>query len=324
MTSHRPCRVLVTGGTGFIGSHLVDALIRRGDEVTILDDLSNSTAENIPATLDPKRYVQGDCTRAADVLRAVEAELVFHLGAPAYVPPSIEDPITDLRRNVEQTLHLLDAIRQQKRPPRLVHVSSAAVYGHPPVQPIRETYPPAPVSPYGVDKYAAEEHVRVATQLHGLRSLILRYFPVFGPRQRKQVVYDLITKLLNDPTTLEVYGTGRELRDLCYVDDVVRATLIAADRAPGRGEAYNIGTGRMVTIEHVARTVADVLGAEPKISFTGAIRPGDAERLVGDITQIRTLGFEPQVIFRDGISRTVSWVRADRSGHASVARRTVA
>jgi UDP-glucose 4-epimerase len=319
VTHHRPSRALVTGGAGFIGSHLVEALVARGDQVSVLDDGRNSkVSDNLGSLADKITLLQGDCTRAADALAHAEPDVVFHLASPAYVPPSVDDPLSDLRGNVEQTLHLIQALRQHSRPPRLVHVSSAAIYGHPPVQPIRETYPPSPVSPYGVDKFCAEEHVRVASLLHDLRAVILRYFPVYGPRQRKQVVYDLICKLDKDPNRLEIHGTGRELRDLTFVDDIVRGTILAADRAPGRGEAYNLGSGRMVTIEHLARTICEVLGVTPELAFSGSVRPGDAERIVADITALRTLGYEPKIGLRDGIARTVAWHRASKSGHASV------
>lgn len=305
----------MTGGAGFIGSHLAEALVARGDDVTILDDGRNANAdENLADVRDRVTLLEGDCTRATEAIDACTPDTIYHLAAPAYVPPSIEDPLADLRGNVEQTLHLINALRGRDRMPRLVHVSSAAVYGHPNVQPIRETYPPAPVSPYGVDKFAAEEHVRVASLIHGIRAVVLRYFPVYGPRQRKQVVYDLIRKLDADAERLEIHGTGRELRDLCFVDDIVAGTIAVGENAPGRGEAVNLGSGHMHTIEHVARTICTVLGVEPELAFTGNVRPGDAERIVADITKARTFGFEPRVTLREGIERTVAWVRGDTAG----------
>jgi len=324
VTHHRPARVLVTGGAGFIGSHLVEALVARGDAVTILDDGRNANAdENLAAVKDDVTLLEGDCTRASEAIDASNPDTIFHLAAPAYVPPSVEDPLSDLRGNVEQTLHLLNALRVRDRAPRLVHVSSAAVYGHPNVQPIRETYPPAPVSPYGVDKFAAEEHVRVASLIHGIRAVVLRYFPVYGPRQRKQVVYDLIRKIDADPSTLEIHGTGRELRDLGFVDDIVAGTITVGEAAPGRGEAINIGSGQMHTIEHLARTICSVLGVEPELRFTGNVRPGDAERIVADITKARTFGFDPRVSLREGVERTVAWVRGS-SQQAADEKRGVA
>lgn len=304
----------MTGGAGFIGSHLVERLVERGDDVVVLDDLRNSSATNLAACADRIRFVDGRCSDSvAGLLAEASFDRIFHLAAPAYVPPSVEDPIGDLRSNVEETLHLLQAMRAMKTTPRLVHVSSAAVYGQPNVQPIREECPPAPVSPYGVDKFAAEEHVRVATMLHQMRAVILRYFPVYGPRQRKQVVYDLIRKVEANPARVEVYGTGRELRDLAFVDDVVEATLIASERAPARGEAYNVGTGTMVTIADVVRAVCRAMGESPEIVFSGEVRPGDSERMVADIARLRTLGYEPRVALDEGIARTVEWAVGPRT-----------
>jgi len=302
-----PARVLVTGGAGFVGSHLVERLIARGDQVTVLDDLRNSTTENLSAVANRVRFVLGDCGVAARLIAEEEYDVVFHLASPAYVPPSVDDPIGDLRANAEQTLLILQALRDLSSRPRLVHVSSAAIYGQPNVQPIREECPPSPVSPYGVDKFCAEEHVRVASLLHGIRATVLRYFPVYGPRQRKQVVYDLVNKLRVNPRRVEVFGTGRELRDLGYVDDVVSATIVAADCAPARGEAFNVGSGHMVTIAQLAETIARAMGVTPEIVFTGSVRPGDSERMVADISRLGELGYEPAVSFEAGVSRTVAW-----------------
>jgi UDP-glucose 4-epimerase len=312
----RPARVLVTGGAGFIGSHLVERLVARGDSVTVVDDLRTSTLDNLASVAERITLVQGDCSAAAAIVG--EQDLIFHLAAPAYVPPSVDDPIGDLRANVEQTLHLLGALRALEHRPRMIHVSSAAVYGQPNVQPIREECPPAPVSPYGVDKFAAEEHVRVATRLHGIRAAILRYFPVYGPRQRKQVVYDIVSKIRQSPDRIEVFGTGQELRDLTYVEDVVSATIIAAERAPARGEAYNVGSGTMVTIAKVVETIARSMGAAPEIVFSGSVRPGDSERMVADISRLRTLGYEPSVSLEQGLRRTVAWVTGEPPRAAEV------
>jgi UDP-glucose 4-epimerase len=316
MAQHMPVRALVTGGAGFIGSHLVERLVARGDHVTVVDDLRSSTNDNLSAVSDRISFVRGDAAAAAAL--AGQQDLIFHLAAPAYVPPSVEDPISDLRANVEQTLVLLNAVRKLAHMPRIVHVSSAAVYGHPNVQPIREECPPSPVSPYGVDKFAAEEHVRVAALLHGVRATILRYFPVYGPRQRKQVVFDVINKIAASPARIEVFGTGQELRDFCFVDDVVAATVLAGDRAPARGEVYNVGSGTMVTIAKVVDSIARAMNVEPEIVFTGSVRPGDSERMVADVGRLRALGYEPAVSIESGIARTVAWVTGSPATGPSV------
>lgn len=316
MNHHSPARVLVTGGAGFIGSHLVERLVARGDEVTVVDDLRTSSPDNLTAVAPAITFERGDCATAASLLAGDRFDLVFHLAAPAYVPPSVEDPLGDLRANVEQTLVLLGALRRLGQPPRLVHVSSAAIYGQPNLQPIREECSPAPVSPYGVDKFAAEEHVRVAALLHGIPAVILRYFPAYGPRQRKQVVYDLINKIRATPERIEVFGTGRELRDLCFVDDIAAATIVAADRAPARGEACNVGSGTMVSIAELVAQVARAMGCAPDVAFTGSVRPGDSERMVADISRLRALGYEPAVSLAEGIGRTVAWVTGEQAAGA--------
>lgn len=302
VAEHRPASVLVTGGAGFVGRHLVERLVARGDAVTVIDLR--------PIAPDEPNVAQrevGDCTTAAALIAANTYDTIFHLGAPAYVPPSVDDPIADLKANVEQTLILLQALR--RRPARLIHVSSAAIYGEPNVEALTEDMPPAPVSPYGIDKFAAEEHVRVAARLHGIRAAVLRYFPIYGPGQRKQVVYDTIGKMLRSPGRIEVFGDGTERRDLVYVDDVVEATLIVADRAPAHGEAYNVGTGTCVTIGEVVTQVARALGIEPQIDWTGSVRPGDSVAMVADITKIAALGYAPGTPFEDGIKRTVAWAQ---------------
>lgn len=306
MEQHQPATVLVTGGAGFIGSHLVERLVARGDAVTVVDLHGSAASDGVDRQV-------GDCTLAADLIARGSYDLLFHLGAPAYVPPSVDDPIADLRANVEQTLHILQALRAHPAPARLIHISSAAVYGQPAVDALREDMPPAPVSPYGVDKFAAEEHVRVAANLHGIRAAILRYFPVYGPGQRKQVVYDLIMKMLDTPDRIEVFGDGSERRDFVYVDDVVDATLLAAEAAPALGEAYNVGTGTEVTIADVVTEVAQALGLSPEIAWSGSVRPGDSTAMVADIAKIGALGFAPTVTFADGVKNTAAWVHEVRA-----------
>lgn len=305
---HRPASVLVTGGAGFVGSHLVERLVARGDSVAVVDLRPQTGAA--PAGVD--RHV-GDCTVAAELIAASAYDTVYHLGAPAYVPPSVEDPISDLRANVEQTLIILQALRSHPRPARLIQVSSAAIYGAPDVPALREDMAPAPVSPYGVDKFAAEEHVRVASALHGTPAAILRYFPVYGPGQRKQVVYDLINKMLDNPERIEVFGDGSERRDFIYVDDIVEATLCVADTAPAKGEAYNVGTGTQVTIAELVAEVARTLGLSPQIDWSGNVRPGDSVAMVADITKIGGLGFAPTTSLADGVKNTAAWVQETRA-----------
>jgi UDP-glucose 4-epimerase len=223
------------------------------------------------------------------------------------VPPSIEDPAGDLGNNAGVTLDVLEAVRRGSPETPVVYTSSAAVYGSPTELPISEQTPIAPVSPYGVSKYAAEQYVSLYARLHGLRTASLRLFSVFGPGQRKQVVFDLIAKLAADPDRLEVIGLGSELRDFVFVEDVVAAAIAVMERAPLTGEAYNVASGCGITIGELAGHVADLLGLAPVVSYTGEVRPGDALHWVADISRLRALGFAPAVSVRDGVRRVAAW-----------------
>ena len=221
----------------------------------------------------------------ADCRRAVHR--IFHLAGAAYVPPSLDDPAGDLGNNAEVTLDVLEAVRRGSPATPVVYTSSAAVYGSPTVLPIAEETPIVPVSPYGVSKYAAEQYVSLYARLHGLRTASLRLFSVFGPGQRKQVVFDLLAKLAADPDRLEVIGAGTEMRDFIFVDDVVTAATCVMARAPLQGEVYNVASGQGVTIRDLVGHIVAVVGLSPTVRYTGEVRPGDALHWVGDIARLR-------------------------------------
>ncbi|HUR96099.1 MAG TPA: NAD-dependent epimerase/dehydratase family protein [Gemmatimonadales bacterium] len=301
-----PRRVLVTGGAGFIGSHLVRRLLEEGTEVTVVDDLSAPSALPVPSGVTWHRLRLPDAR-----LRAIVAEgrfdRIYHLAGAAYVPPSIEDPSGDLANNADVTLDVLEAVRRGSPRTPVVYTSSAAVYGSPTVLPISEATPIVPVSPYGVSKYAAEQYVSLYARLHGLRTGSLRLFSVFGPGQRKQVVFDLIAKLAADPERLDVIGAGTEMRDFIFVDDVVTAAALVMSDAPLEGEVYNVASGVGVTIRELVGHVVAVLGLTPAVRYTGEVRPGDALHWVGDISRLRALGFVPAVPVEAGVRRIAEW-----------------
>jgi UDP-glucose 4-epimerase len=285
--------------------------VARGDEVTVLDDLRGASISNLDAVIDRIRFEEADLieTDLAPHVRGVD--VVFHLAANAYVPPSVENPRYDFDLNLGVTVRLLDAIRSASQRPSLVFASSAAVYGNPQTIPMPENHPFVPLSPYGVHKLAAEQEVRVFAELYGIRAAALRLFASYGPRQRKQVVFDLVRKVDANPNEIEVHGDGTQVRDFVFVSDVVQALLlVASDAAPRRGEAYNVGTGRGVTILDLVGEICRSMGHSPRVRWTGSVRPGDAQAFVADISKLESIGYRPRVSIGEGVGRIVAWVRS--------------
>lgn len=304
--------VLVTGGAGFIGSHLVEHLVATGASVTVVDNLSTGSLEHLQTVLPKVKLVAGDL---GDILRLKRVDLndyacVFHLAANSYIPPSVANPAFDFHENLQNTFELLEGLRQSTNAPRLVNVSSAAVYGNPVSLPIRETDPTVPIAPYGVSKLAGERYVGVYSQLYGIRAVTVRLFSIYGPRQRKQVVYDFFSKLRTSPGRLEILGDGSQARDFTYVSDVVQALVLVATRAPNRGEVYNVASGTTHTIAELVEACCEVCGLTPEIAYSGRVRPGDAEKWVVDITRLKELGFEPRANLEKGLAAIHDWYRA--------------
>ncbi len=189
----------------------------------------------------------------------------------------------------------------------MIIFSSAAVYGSPRSTPVSEDHPLAPVSPYGVSKLAADRYANIYASVFGLSTVALRCFALFGPRHRKQVVFDLMNKLRVGQGAAEVIGTGEEERDLCYVDDIVRAALTVAVKASFQGEVYNAGGTVPIKIGRLAEMIAEAMGLEPRLTFTGVTRPGDPNVLVADVSRLRALGWEPETSLEEGLRRTADW-----------------
>jgi len=300
--------VLVTGGAGFIGSHLVDALLARGDAVTALDDLSTGRRENVPAAA---KLVVADVRDRAAVARAVEGhDLVFHFGANADVPTSVRDPDLDFSSNAVGTHHVLRACIEH-RTARVVFASSAAVYGNPLRLPIDEDHPLRPVSPYGASKLAGEQLGLVYHGVYGLPFTPVRIFNVYGERSRRYVIHDLLRKLGQDARHLEILGDGMQRRDFCHVDDAVAILLGIADRGSLAGRTINLCAGSPLTIRALAEEIVAALGLEgvTKMTFTGASWQGDINMLLGDPSRMRSeLGYTPRVTLREGIARVAAWL----------------
>lgn len=312
-------KAVVTGGAGFIGSHLVEALAGRGDVVTVLDDLSSGKEANLDGVGRSVRFVRGD-VRDASALDAVfaGAEVVFHLAALPSVDLSVQDPERSHDINATGTLRVLDAARRA-RVRRVVFASSSAVYGDNPDQPCREDAAPRPLSPYAASKYAGELYARVYATAFGLETVSLRFFNVFGARQDPSSHYAaavprFIDALL-DGRAPEVHGDGEQTRDFVHVRQVVEAMLLAVEApAAASGNAYNIASGASITINDLVRTLARVTGSE-RSAERKAARPGDVRHSAASIDRARRdLGFDPPAAaLEQGLKETVAWFEEARA-----------
>jgi len=305
---------LVTGGAGFIGSHLVEALVRSGCRVTVLDDLSSGNAANLKPKAGDIRFVRGDIRDRDAVGSAVSGcEVVFHLAAVVSVPKTTEDPVGSAAVNETGTLNVLEAARRTNVR-RVVFASSSAVYGDDPALPKREDMAPKPLSPYAVQKLASEYYLRVYNDLYGIKTVSLRFFNVFGPRQDPSSPYSgvisiFMTKALNEqPPT--IHGDGRQTRDFVFVGDVVQALIASAKSPSAPGRVFNVGAGTSVTIHHLWDLIAALSGARCQPLF-GPARVGDVPHSVSDISAAQThLRFAPRVNFRTGLEKTMKWYQA--------------
>ncbi|TML21790.1 MAG: SDR family oxidoreductase [Actinobacteria bacterium] len=304
-------KVLVTGGAGFIGSNLVRALLERGDDVRVLDNFSTGLRTNIDG-LDVE-VVEGELRSYERVHNAVRGtEVVFHLGALGSVPRSVQDPLTSGAVNVEGTLNVMLAARDEGIR-RAVFASSSSIYGNQPELPLQETMAPDPISPYGVAKLAAERYcVSFSRVYHSFETVVLRYFNVFGPRQDPNSQYAAVVPLFitaiaaGEPVT--IFDDGEQSRDFTYVDNVVAANLLAADAEGASGRIFNVSAGASVTVNRLAETIGRLLDQPVERRFLPP-RPGDLRDSWADVGEARRmLGFEPRVELEEGLRRTAAFL----------------
>ena len=303
-------QALVTGGAGFIGSHIVDALVARGDSVRVLDDLSSGFEENIDPAAE---LIQAEVSDEAAMAKAVAGcEVVFHQAAHRAVLRSVEHPLATDTANTHGTLNVLKAALDAGAR-RVVYASSSSVYGGAEQLPTPESAPTWPRSPYAVSKLAGEHYCRVFAELYGLETVALRYFNVYGPRQRPDSAYAAVIPLfidaLRDGNAPIVHGDGRQTRDFSYISDVAAAYLAAAS-APAEacsGKAYNIAGGRAYSLIDLLAILAKILDVDPKPEHIDP-RPGDVRHTKADLTAAsRDLGHDPKVSFDEGLMKTVAW-----------------
>lgn len=301
-------RVLVTGGAGFIGSHLARALLDQGWSVRILDNFSTGRRSNLAVLGDDVEIVEGDIQSYERVNRAVTGcDIVFHEAALPSVPRSIQDPLTSNATNVIGTLNVLLACRDHDVR-RVVLASSSSVYGSNPNLPKREDHQTLPISPYATAKLAGENYARSFHQVYGLETVALRYFNVFGPRQDPNSEYSaVIPRFISRLSAGEspvIFGDGEQSRDFTYVDNVVDANLLAMDAPSAGGQAYNIACGDRATLNVLCAELKDILGADVD-PIHAAGRAGDIKHSLADITKARgDLGYAPTVDFRRGLELT--------------------
>ncbi|MBI3945555.1 MAG: SDR family oxidoreductase [Armatimonadetes bacterium] len=314
-------RVLVTGGAGFIGSHLATELAQRGFTVRVLDNYATGKPENLAHIRDRVEVIEGSVTDACVAARAARGcEAVLHQAAIPSVARSVQDPIGTNQANVTGTITMLTVARDAGVR-RFVYAGSSSAYGDNPALPKREEMTPLPRSPYAVAKLAGEHYCRVFGHLFGMETVCLRYFNVFGPRQdpasRYAAVVPAFIQAMLAGKPLRVDGDGTQSRDFTYVENVVQANLRALE-APGvSGEVFNIACGQRYDLNFLVRELAAIIGTEPRVERAPA-RPGDVPHSLADISKAqRLLGFEPAVDFREGLRRTVAWLRGEERSLAA-------
>ena len=306
-------RYLVTGGAGFIGSNIVDELVRRGHQVTVLDDLSTGKETNLSHVRGKIDFREGSVVDLA-ALRPVcdNTDCVIHLAARTSVPKSVLDPVESNRVNIDGTLNVLVAARDAKVR-RFVFAASSSAYGETPALPKVETMRPEPISPYGVTKYVGELYAQVFGKVYALENVSLRYFNVFGPRQDPSSQYSgvlsrfMLAVLKGEPPV--VYGDGEQSRDFTYIDNVVDQTLRACEAPGASGKVFNGGTGARITLNEVLRLLQEITGRKIQAKYDPP-RTGDIRDSQADISLARgVLGYEPRVDFEEGLRRTWDWYK---------------
>ena len=314
-------RYVVTGGAGFIGSNTVDELVRRDHGVVVLDDLSSGKEENLAEVRNKITFIRGSITDLETVQKAMQqADFVIHLAARTSVPRSVKDPLETNRINVEGTLNVLVAARDNKVK-RVVFAASSSAYGETPTLPKVETMQPVPISPYGVSKYVGELYAYAFGKCYGLENVCLRYFNIFGPRQDPDSPYSGVlsrfaTAFLEgeEPT---VFGDGEQTRDFTFVTNAVQANLLACEAPGASGKVFNVGTGGRVSLNQTLELLRGISGKKLQAKYEPP-RDGDIRDSQADIAKTRQmLGYEPAVMFDEGLEKTFDWYRTHHAKSAA-------
>jgi len=302
---------LVTGGAGFIGSHLAEGLVKRGKKVRILDNFATGKRKNIEHFLDKIELIEGDIRKPEDCKKAVkDVSVVFHEAAIPSVPKSVEDPALSNSSNVDGTFNMLMAARDAEVK-RFVFAASSSAYGDTEISPKHEQIVPGPKSPYAVAKLVGEYYCRCFYECYKLQTIALRYFNVFGPRQDPKSQYAaaipaFVTSIMQDKAPT-VYGTGEQSRDFTFIENVVEANLLAAAAPETRGQVVNCACGESVTVNAIIRRINQLLGKDVKPVYAPQ-RAGDVMHSLADIRLAReVIGYQPKVLFDQGLQLAIDW-----------------
>lgn len=304
---------LVTGGAGFIGSHLAETLVKKGFKVRLVDNFSTGLRKNIEHIINKIELIEADITDL-DICREIvrDVSVVFHQAAVPSVPRSVEDPITSHKSNVDGTFNLLVAAKEAKVK-RFIYAASSSAYGDTEISPKYEQILPQPKSPYAVNKLVGEYYCKVFYECFGLQTISLRYFNVFGPRQNPKSQYAaaipaFVTAILEDKPPI-VYGDGEQSRDFTYIDNVIEANLLAASAPELHGEVVNIACGRSITVNQIIEKINKLLGKDIRPVYTSP-RPGDVRHSLADIRLAKEIiGYSPIVHFEEGLEKTIEWYK---------------
>ena len=315
---------LVTGGTGFIGSNIVEALINQGESVRVLDNCATGKLSNLEGIINQIEFIQGDIRDLSAVREAVkDMDYVLHQAALPSVARSVDVPIATNEVNVTGTLNVLVAAKDEKVK-RVVYASSSSAYGNSPILPKREDMPANPISPYAISKYTGEQYCKVFYSLYDLETVVLRYFNVFGPRQSPNSQYaaaiPIFIKAFLEGKPPTIFGDGTQSRDFTFIENVVRANLLACHVEEAAGEMFNIACGKRTTINDLARTIknlftrfTDAKGLRLDSSLEPIYRParkGDVRHSLASIQKARDiLGYEPEVDLQEGLRKTIEWFK---------------
>ena len=321
-------KIIITGGAGFIGSHIAERCVSEGHEVVIIDDMDDYYSpvlkkKNVDyvSKFGTVTFIRGDITNLEFLMGVIDVDVdyVFHEAAQAGVRISVENPFKPNNINVVGTLNVLQA-SIDSNVKRVINASSSSVYGKVEHLPFDEKHPTQPVSPYGVSKLAAEHYCRVFYEVYGLPTVSLRYFTVYGPRMRPDLAISIFTEkmLKNEPIT--IFGDGEQTRDFTYIDDIVAINMKLLDTNRADGVVMNIGSGNRISVNDLAKNLKEIVGSSSGISYAD-VQKGDAEHTLADVGLVKELiGYESSVKIEDGLKRFVKWYKQQASGANYIGR----